>query len=162
MKATPETRRKTMRLESLLYAALNPVMRALLRSPAHGIASANLCVLSYRGRRSGRAYTIPLSFMQEGSHVRLLSSHNTRWWNNFLDGPVPVEIEIARKTCRGRATTTLEDGNAFRDGVRAFLTAVPRDARVYGIKLDRDRKPLEEDIASAAGHVVLVDVELES
>ena len=149
-----------MRLQSLLYATLNPVVTGLLRSPIHGIASANLCIFSYRGRRSGKPYSTPLSFMREGSTVRLLSSHNTRWWNNFLDGPVDVEIEIARKTYRGRATTTVDDGDAFRDGVRTFLTAVPRDARVYGIKLDANRKPREEDIASAAGHVVLVEIEL--
>jgi hypothetical protein len=149
-----------MRLESLLYAALNPVVTGLLRSPMHGIASANLCIFSYRGRRSGEAYSTPLSFMREGSTVRLLSSHNTRWWNNFLDGPVDVEIEIARKTYRGKATTSVEDSESFRDGVRAFLTAVPRDARVYGIKLDAGRKPREEDIADAAGHVVLVEIEL--
>ena len=149
-----------MRLQSLLYATLNPVVTGLLRSPIHGIASENLCIFSYRGRRSGKPYSTPLSFMREGSTVRLLSSQNTRWWNNFLDGPVDVEIEIARKTYRGRATTTVDDGDAFRDGVRAFLTAVPRDARVYGIKLDANRKPREEDIASAAGHVVLVEIEL--
>ena len=149
-----------MRLESLLYATLNPVMTGLLRSPIHVIASANLCIFSYRGRRSGKPYSTPLSFMQEGSTVRLLSSHNTRWWNNFLDGPTDVEIEIARKTYRGKATTTVDDGDAFRDGVRAFLTAVPRDARVYGIKLDASRRPREEDIATAAGHVVLVEIEL--
>lgn len=149
-----------MRLASLLYTALNPFVTGLLRSPIHGIASANLCVFSYRGRRSGKPYSTPLSFMQEGSTVRLLSSHNTRWWNNFLDGPVDVEIEIARKRHRGRATTTVDDSDAFRDGVRTFLTAVPRDAPVYGIKLDAKRKPREEDIASAAGHVVLVEIEL--
>jgi hypothetical protein len=149
-----------MRLESLLYATLNPVVTGLLRSPLHGIGSSNLCVFSYRGRRSGKSYSTPLSFMREGSTVRLLSSHNTRWWNNFLDGPVDVEIEIARETFRGKARTIVEDGDAFRDGVRAFLTAVPRDARVYGIKLDSDRKPREEDISRAAGHVVLVEIEL--
>ena len=149
-----------MRLESLLYAALNPVMTALLRSPIHGIASANLCIFSYRGRRTGKSYSTPLSFMREGSIVRLLSSHNTRWWNNFLDGPVDVDIEIRRTTFYGKAQTTVEDSEAFRNGVRTFLTAVPRDARVYGIKLDSNRKPREEDIARAAGHVVLVEIEL--
>ncbi len=149
-----------MRLESLLYATLNPIVTGLLRSPIHGIASANLCVFSYRGRRSGKSYSTPLSFMRDGSTVRLLSSHNTRWWNNFLDGPVDVEIEIAREHFRGKAKTTIEDGDAFRNGVRAFLTAVPRDARVYGIKLDSNRKPREEDIVKAAGHVVLVEIEL--
>lgn len=149
-----------MSLESLLYKTLNPLMTGLLRSPFHAIASSNLCVFSYRGRRSGRSYSTPLSFMREGSTVRLLSSHNTRWWKNFLGGPADVEIEIARETFRGRALTTVGDSDAFRDGVRAFLTAVPRDARVYGIKLDSDRKPREEHIASAAGHVVLVEIEL--
>lgn len=149
-----------MRIQDLLYTALNPLVRGLLQSPLHGIASANLCVFSYRGRRSGRSFTTPLSFMREGSLVRLLSSHNTRWWNNFLDGPVDVEIEIARKTYRAKARTIVEDSEAFRDGVRAFLTAVPRDAKVYGIKLDGNRRPREEDIARAAGHVVLVEVEL--
>jgi hypothetical protein len=149
-----------MRIQNLFYAALNPLVRGLLRSPLHGVASANLCVFSYRGRRSGRSFTTPLSFMREGSMVRLLSSHNTRWWNNFLDGPVEVEIEIARETYRAKARTIVEDSEAFRSGVRAFLSAVPRDAKVYGIKLDANRKPLEEHIARAAGHVVLVEVDL--
>lgn len=150
-----------MRIENLFYAALNPLVQGLLRSPMHGIASANLCVFHYRGRRSGRPFTTPLSFMQEGSLVRLLSSHNTRWWNNFLDGPVNVEIEIARKTYPASALTLVEDGPEYREGIRAFLTAVPRDARVYGIKLDENRKPREQDIENAAGHVVVVEVRLE-
>ena len=151
-----------MRIESLLYATLNPLVRAVLRSPIHGVASGNLCLLSYRGRRSGQRYTTPLSFVREGSLVRLLSSHNTRWWTNFLAEPADVEIEIAREVFRGRAKAFTEDSEHFRDGVRRFLTALPRDARVYGIRLDRDRRPLEEDIETAAGHVVLIEVDLES
>ena len=150
-----------MRLQSLLYASLNPPMRALLRSPMHRIASANLCLLSYHGRRSGRPFTTPLSFTREGNTVRLLSSRETAWWQNFVEGPVEVEVEIARETFRGRAQTITEDGERLREGVRRFLTALPRDAVVYGIKLDRERKPLEESIDRAAGHVVLVEVDLE-
>ena len=150
-----------MRLQSLLYATLNPPMRALLRSPLHRIASSNLCLISYKGRRSGRAFTTPLSFMREGKIVRLLSSHQTRWWLNFQDGPTDVEVEIAQETFQGRAEAILEDGDRLRDGVRTFLTAVPRDARVYGIKLDRDRRPREADVERAAGHVVLVEIKLE-
>ena len=153
-----------MRIESLLYATLNPIVRFLLRSPIHGIASRNLCLLSFRGRRSGRRYTTPLSFVREGGRkgrkVLLLSSHNTRWWKNLLDEPAEVEIEIAREVHRGLARAHVEDSGPFRDGVRRFLTALPRDARVYGIRLDREKRPLEEDIGSAAGHVVLVEVEL--
>lgn len=151
-----------MRIQSLLYAALNTPMRALLRSPIHGVASKNLCILSYAGRRTGRRFETPLSFMREGNTIRLLSSHETRWWLNFTGAPANVEIEVARKKLRGKAITLLEDGARFRDGVRTFLTAVPRDAIVYGIKLDGSRKPRESDIERAAGHVVLVEIELSS
>ena len=151
-----------MRIQSLLYAALNPLVRGLLQSPFHGIASESLCVLSYRGRRSGRSFQVPLSFMQEGLLVRLLSSHNTRWWHNFLSEPIDVEIEIARQTFSAQARTLTQNSEEFRDGVRAFLTAVPRDAKVYGIRLDGDRNPREEDIARAAGHVVLVEARIQT
>lgn len=149
-----------MGLESLVYATLNPVMRGLLRSPIHALASRNLCLLSYRGCKSGRRITTPLSFMREGNVVRLLTSQRTRWWLNFAGEPRDVVLEIARETHRGRAEAILEDGDRYRDGIRTFLTAVPRDAVVYGIKLDGQRRPREEDIAKAAGHVVLVEVTL--
>jgi len=150
-----------MRLQSLLYATLNPPMRALLRSPLHGVASHNLAILDYTGRKSGRSYSTPLSFVREGSIVRFLSSHNTGWWKNFKDGPTPVEIEIARKTVRGVARLWDSDCDELRNGVRRFLTALPRDAVIYGIGLDADRKPLESDIEKRASHVVLVEVEVE-
>ena len=154
-----------MGIESLLYATLNPIVRSALRSPFHGIASGSLCLLSYRGRRSGRRYTTPLSFVHEGSKVLLLSSHNTRWWTNFVatseDAPrAEVELEIAREIHHGLARAPVEDGTRFRDGIRRFLTALPRDARVYGIRLDHEKRPLEEDLEKAAGHVVLIEVEL--
>jgi len=150
-----------MRIQSLLYAGLNPLMRAFLRSPLQGLASGSVCILHYRGRKSALPYETPLSYMREGSLVRLLSSHETKWWRNFLDKPAVVEIEIAGRRHRGVATTIIRDGEAFRDGIRRFLTALPRDAWVYGIKLDAHREPRESDIANAAGHVALVEVQLQ-
>ena len=149
------------RLEDLLYATINPPMRALLRSRFHGIASSrNLCLLSFTGRRSGRAITTPLSFMREGNLVRLLSSHQTQWWKNFRGDGQEVIVEIARTKYPGHAQALIEDGEQFRNGIRRFLSAVPRDAVVYGIGLDQNRKPKEDDIERAAGHVVLVEIEI--
>ena len=64
-----------------------------------------------------------------------------------------------RQAGSARAITT--DSEAFRDGVRRFLAALPRDARVYGITLESDRTPRESDIETCASHVVLIEVALE-
>lgn len=169
-----------MRLRTALYELMNAPMRALLRSPLRRIASGTLCLLHYRGRRSGRAFTTPLSYVREDGRVLLLSSRNTRWWLNFLpERPelpekgagtgvdAEVEVEIGGERQAGRARTILGgEGDAaadarLREGVRRFLTALPRDARVYGIGLDRQRRPREDEIERRLDHVVLVEVTLE-
>ena len=65
---------------------LNPVMRGLLRSPLHGIASHNNGIVHFSGRKSGRKLSTPLSYTREGNIVRLLSNQSTRWWLNFRGG----------------------------------------------------------------------------
>jgi hypothetical protein len=153
-----------MRLRQLLYEALNVPMRALLRSPFHGVASRNLCILRYRGRRSGRRYETPLSYVREGERVWLLSSRDTRWWTSFTPGPgvpAPVEVLAAGTVLRGRARTIQHERERLRETARRFLTALPRDAMVYGIGLDRARRPKEDDLERALGRLVLVEVELE-
>lgn len=165
-----------MRLYDLVNKTLNPMMRATLRSPFHGIASGTLGILHYEGRRSGRPYEVPLSYVRDvddqgRGRVRFLSSHNTRWWFNFRtdeatgtepgSSGTPVVVELARERLSGTATLFEEDGEALRRGVLDFLTALPRDASIYGIGLDAQRRPREADIDAAGGHVVLVEVALD-
>lgn len=153
-----------MGLRGLLYEALNVPMRALLRSPLHRVASANLCLLEYTGRRSGRRFATPLSYVREGDRILLLSSRDTRWWTSFTPGPgvpAPVEILAAGERLRGHARTIHAERERLRESVRRFLVALPRDAKVYGIGLDRDRRPREADLERALPRLVLVEVELE-
>jgi len=49
-------------LAPLWLLRLNPLMRALLRSPLHGLLSGMLMLLSYTGRKSGKVYTIPIGY----------------------------------------------------------------------------------------------------
>jgi hypothetical protein len=148
-------------IENMLYRTLNPVMKALLRSPLHGIASGTIALLHFRGRNSGREFVTPLSYTRENDTVRFLSAHSTSWWMNLRGEAVPVSIEIARETHTGKARLLDGDSEPLREGVRRFLTALPRDAKVYGIKLDESRRPVEESLAKAAPELVFVEVELD-
>ena len=150
-----------MRIQKLIYALINPVVRGLLRSPFHRVGSRNLAILCYQGRRSGRNFATPLSYVREGGLVRFLSSHETRWWTNFRDGPTPVTVEIGKQKFPGQATLFEENSADLIEGVRRFLSQLPRDAMVYGIKLDAERKPIESDLVRAGPHLILVEVELD-
>lgn len=150
-----------MTVEIAFYKYLvNPVIRTLLRSPLHHLVSGNITVLHFTGRKSGRALSTPLSYTRRGNTLWLLSSQNTRWWVNFRGADAPVEVELAGQRVAGTAHLLEGDSDALREGVDQFLTMLPRDAKVYGIKLDGDKRPVPESLAAAAGQLVLVVIAL--
>ncbi|MEM1113343.1 MAG: nitroreductase/quinone reductase family protein [Pseudomonadota bacterium] len=141
---------------------VNPVMRKLLNSSLHGIVSKNIAILYFTGKRSGRALSTPLSYAREGNTVRFLSSQNTRWWRNFRGADAPVSVEIARERFDGSARLLEGESPEFNDGVARFINAVPRDAVIYGLKLDGEKKLVTASLAAKADHVILVEVTLDN
>jgi hypothetical protein len=139
---------------------LNPVMRCLLRSPLHAITSHNIGIVHFTGRKSGRKLNTPLSYTREGNIVRLLSNQSTRWWLNFRGEGVKVEMEIARQRYQGTAVLLEGDSEALREGVRRFIRALPRDAKVYGLKLAADGEVVEASLAKIAGQLILLEIRL--
>ena len=141
---------------------LNPVMRGLLRSPLHSIASHNIGIVHFTGRKSGRKLNTPLSYTREGNIVRLLSNQSTRWWLNFRGEEVRVEMEIARQRYPGTAILLEGDSEELREGVRRFIRALPRDAKVYGLQLNANGEVVETSLAAIAEQLILVEIRLDT
>jgi hypothetical protein len=141
---------------------LNPVMRGLLRSPLHGVTSRNIGIVHFTGRKSGRKLNTPLSYTREGNVVRLLSNQSTRWWLNFRGEGVRVEMEIARQRHPGTATLLEGDSERLREGVRRFIHALPRDAKVYGLQLNASGDVVETSLAAIADQLILVEIRLDA
>ncbi len=150
------------RIENLAYKIANPIVKALLRSPLHKIASGSLTLLHFTGRKSGRRFVTPLSYVRNQDTVWLLSAHSTRWWMNLRGGDAAVTLEIARTTYTGKARLWETDSTELRDRVRSYLSALPRDAKVYGIKLDDNKTPDEGSLIKAAPQLVFVEIQLDS
>jgi len=148
-------------IEHGLYRVLNPVIKAVLRSPLHRLGSKTIALLRFRGRISGREFVTPLSYVRNDQTVWFLSDHSTNWWKNFREGDVPVSIEIARSTVNGTARLWDGDTDELREHVSRYLCALPRDAKVAGIKLDQNKVPIEASLVKAAPTLVMVQVELE-
>ena len=88
----------------LVNRAVNPVVRALLRSPAHGLASSHLALITVTGRRSGRTYTFPVGYHRDGERVTIGIDwpERKRWWRNLVD-EAPVELLLAGERRTGTA-----------------------------------------------------------
>ena len=90
-------------VENFAYKIANPIVKTLLRSPLHNIASGSLTLLHFTGRKSGRRFVTPLSYVRKQNTVWLLSAHSTRWWMNLRGSDTAVALEIARTTYSGKA-----------------------------------------------------------
>lgn len=137
--------------------AVNPFVRLLLRSPLHFVLSDSLLLLTYTGRKSGKRYTIPVTYGREGDMVTVFTHHT--WWKN-LKGGAPVQVEIKRVRRTGTSEVISDDVPATAVQLLAQLRGHPMLARSYHVPLDRDGQPDAEAVWLVAQHQVMVRIQL--
>jgi hypothetical protein len=82
---------------------VNHVVKGILRSPAHGLVSKNLLVMSVTGRRTGKKRTFPVAYSEDGpKHLRIHIDWPEKkvWWRN-LKQPSPVSVRLRGKELTG-------------------------------------------------------------
>ncbi len=96
---------------ALMNRAVNPGVRAILRSPLHPLLSGRLALITFTGRRSGRPYTIPVLYELEADTVRIPVEWpaRKRWWRNLRD-EAPVELLLRGRRLPGSALASERDG----------------------------------------------------
>jgi len=108
----------------------NPLVRGILRSRAHRLLSGRLIVLEYEGRKTGRAYAIPLRYAQAaGGRLVAVAVEPARkqWWRSFAE---PRSAVVLHRGQMRPVVGTLAEGTA-RDGAEEAYTArYPRSARL--------------------------------
>ena len=144
-------------LTRFLTAALNTGMKAILRSPLHGLASKTVLLITFTGRKSGKTYTTPVSYSTQGDFIVVVTPSN--WWKNLVGG-APVTLRLRGRDCQGRAEPIVEDKTAVSAGLLHHLGQAPGDAQFYGVSLDAARRPNPEQVAQAAQKLVLVRIRL--
>ena len=98
---------------------------ALLRSRLHRLASGSLLLITFRGRRTGRPYTIPVMYTQHNGTLTILAGHAEQktWWRN-LRGGATVEIRLRGGDLHGRAAI-VNDPVSAEHYMRRFPRARP-------------------------------------
>ena len=116
----------------------NPLVIRLLRSPLHALMSGSVLLLTFEGRRSGRSYTTPVSYIRDGEDVLLVAARDHSWWKN-LRGGAPVRLRIGGRD-EGGVGEVLEGASA-EVALLAMLRAVPAYSRYWKVELGPDGRP---------------------
>jgi F420H(2)-dependent quinone reductase len=95
MAVNPGAQRRRARV----MRAVNVPMRTVLGLPFRTPLSGNLMLISYTGRKTGKAYRQPVSYARDGDV--LLTPGGGRWTLNLGDGR-PVRIRLRGRDVRAR------------------------------------------------------------
>jgi deazaflavin-dependent oxidoreductase (nitroreductase family) len=128
-----------------LRTILNPLAKSILRSPLHAVMSHSLMLITFTGRRSGKSYTTPISYAQQGQ--TLLLGVGGLWWKN-LRGGASVRVRLRGKTYAGRAEAWADEASMTRV-YRTILTQHPTQARFMGITTTSDGQPESHSVQQA-------------
>jgi hypothetical protein len=99
---------------------VNNCVSQLRASPRWGrVVQRHLTIVTYTGRRSGRTFSTPVGFQQNGSIVTIgvMMPERKNWWRNFLGagGPLTLQLDgaersghaVARRDAKGRVAVTV-------------------------------------------------------
>jgi len=108
--------------QRLMFHAPNPVVRALLRSPAHRLLSGKLLLLTYTGRRSGAQHTIPVQYVRDGEALLVTVGWPERklWWRSLREPGTRVGVTLA-----GRRRDAVAELHEAADAVTVRLEPQP-------------------------------------
>ena len=141
----------------------NPIVRLILLSPLYRLLSGSLLLISYRGRKSGKEYTLPVQYAQAENQIYILPGmpEQKTWWRS-LKGGAQVRVTLAGKTVAGRGKL-LEPESELETIVKGFdlyLQRFPTLAKSFQVGIDTTGQFNDGDLRAACVGLVMVRVDL--
>ena len=134
----------------------NSMMKWALTTPGlQGMVGQGVALLGFTGRRTGKHYTIPISYHREGDVVTVITKRQRKWWHNF-ETPLDVELRLAGRDYSGTAEARPSDDEAL-EFMTSYLEKRPIDAKAYGLTKDEITR---EKIARILPHIVVIRIEI--
>ena len=135
----------------------NDFMAWVLRSPLHGMLSNGMMLMTITGRKTGKTYTTPVGYYEEGGYLWVITSRERKWWKN-LQGGAKVDMLLKRKPVTGFAEVDLDEKSVEARMVE-YLRHVPQAAKPMKVRVENG-KPNPQDIANTAKERLFVKIKL--
>ena len=137
----------------------NDFMSWVLRSPLHGMLSSSMMLITVKGRKSGKHYTLPVGYYRQNGNLWVLTNRNRTWWRN-TQGGADVSLLLRGQTVDAFAEPELEIHSVERL-LCEYLGHIPQSARSMGIRVE-DGTPNSEDVNRVAKDKLFVRIESRS
>lgn len=134
------------------------MMKWILRSPLHGLASNSTMLISVTGLKSRRTITTPVNFLNLDGSYFTLSSRDRTWWKN-LRGGQPCILWLAGSAYPAKGTL-IEEADEVEKLLFRIVQVAPVLAKYLNIHMGPDDIPIPGDLWKAAGSWVVVRFEL--
>ena len=131
----------------------NSLMKWALTTPGiQSMVGQGVALLSFEGRKTGKLYTIPVSYHRQDDIVTIITKRQRRWWHNFVS-PIEVELRLAGHLYTGKAEIEADNAENL-EFMTEYLKARPIDAKAYGLAKDATK----DKIARIVPHIVVIRI----
>ena len=143
-----------------IFRAANKVVRPLLASRFHKPLSGRLMLLTYKGHRTGREFTVPIGYFDWDPGTVLAMSSQLGWIPSMREGSA-VRLRI-RGHDHGAVPTVVEDPEEVAALLGEFgRRKGPKAAKGLMLGLPGDRQPTDDELRTAAAKTRLVCFRME-
>jgi hypothetical protein len=132
-------------------------MKWMITTPGiQKIIGGALALLSFNGRKTGKLYTIPVSYQRDDGVVTIITKRQRKWWHNF-ESPMEVGLRLAGRMYAGKAEIETDDARVL-EFMTELLQKRPVDAKAYGLGRDELTK---DKIARITPHIVVIRIAID-
>lgn len=135
----------------------NDFMSWVLRSPFHGLLSNGMMLITVTGCKTGKKYTTPVGYYEEGGYLWVITSRDRTWWKN-LRGGSEVDLLLRRKPVKAFAEIDLDE-KAVEMRMYEYLRHVPQAAKPMRVRME-GKEPNPQDIVNTARHRLFVRIKI--
>ena len=137
-------------------ACISQTVKLLLRSPLHVLMSHQTMLLTLQGRKTGKTYTVVVTYVQDGKMVFVLSRAN--WWKN-LRGGTHVLLQLRGKGVRGFAEPIF-DQSLTEQKITQIVEMDSREAKYFSVVLDNRKRADPASVKLSAQPFILIRIRL--
>lgn len=144
----------------MFWRLLNPITIAVSSSFLHGLISANILVLYFKGVKTGKDYAIPVSYLEDPEGcLSCVTDRPFIWWRNLVNLET-INVLYQGKMIEAKINTEYDDNQLIADRLEALCA----HSRIDGFFAEvgyKNSKPIREDVDKSAAGMVLIQLRID-